>query len=121
MFFSRAPGFSDEVPRSCWNTPKLEHYQEGSVVLPSLRSVSKYYGSLCDVSEAAVVGEDEDIRSSEFDDGSSSDQSEETPLLATSTKWTVRQWKILILMLVATCASSFAVCLFPPFFPRCVK
>ena len=31
MFFSRAPGFSDEVPRSCWNTPKLEHYQEGSV------------------------------------------------------------------------------------------
>jgi len=83
-----------------------------------IRSVSKYYGSLCDVSEAAVVGEDEDIRSSEFDEGSSSDQSEETPLLSTSTKWTVRQWKILILMLVATCASSFAVCLFPPFFPR---
>ena len=89
--------------------------------LSSLRSVSKYYGSLCDVSEAAVVGEDEDIRSSEFDEGSSSDQSEETPLLSTSTKWTVRQWKILIVMLVATCASSFAVCLFPPFFPRCVK
>jgi len=33
-------------------------------------------------------------------------------------KWTARQWQILVVMLVATCASSFAVCLFPPFFPR---
>jgi len=33
-------------------------------------------------------------------------------------KWTKRQWQILVVMLIATCASSFAVCLFPPFFPR---
>ena len=31
---------------------------------------------------------------------------------------TRRQWQILIVILIATCGSSFAVCLFPPFFPR---
>ena len=31
---------------------------------------------------------------------------------------TCRQWQILIVILIATCGSSFAVCLFPPFFPR---
>ena len=33
-------------------------------------------------------------------------------------KLTPRQWQILIVILIATCGSSFAVCLFPPFFPR---
>lgn len=32
--------------------------------------------------------------------------------------WTRRQWKTLIALLCATLTSSFAVCLFPPFFPR---
>ena len=31
---------------------------------------------------------------------------------------TARQWLILSVLLVATLSSSFAVCLFPPFFPR---
>jgi len=34
------------------------------------------------------------------------------------TKLTCRQWKTLTLILSATLTSSFAVCLFPPFFPR---
>jgi len=33
-------------------------------------------------------------------------------------KWDVRQWLLLTVLSLATLTSSFAICLFPPFFPR---
>jgi hypothetical protein len=42
------------------------------------------------------------------------DEEEEKP----RPKVTTRQYFILSVLLIATLSSSFAVCLFPPFFPR---
>ena len=36
-------------------------------------------------------------------------------------KWDVRQWLLLTVLSLATLTSSFAICLFPPFFPRIVS
>ena len=36
-------------------------------------------------------------------------------------KLTARQWLLLVVLSLATLTSSFAICLFPPFFPRIVS
>ena len=52
------------------------------------------------------------------DDSSSSDLDSKAEISTSVAQWTKRQWQILLVVLTATCSSSFAVCLFPPFFPR---
>jgi len=84
---------------------------------PGSRAKSVYhnnYGSIgSDV--GAVVGDDDDV-------GSSGDGVSGSGLPpgghGKQRRWSARQWQILATMLFATCCSSFAVCLFPPFFPR---
>lgn len=44
--------------------------------------------------------------------------SENDKSTSTKTKWSRKQWRTLCALLSATLTSSFAVCLFPPFFPR---
>ena len=36
-------------------------------------------------------------------------------------KWNARQWILLVVLSLATLTSSFAICLFPPFFPKIVS
>jgi len=78
----------------------------------------KYYGSLSDV---AVVGDDDDIGSTSEGEGgrdSGLGYTQYSSQPSSRVSWTRRQWQVLVVMLIATCSSSFAVCLFPPFFPR---
>ena len=70
--------------------------------------------------EAAAAASDggktsEAMRRREDDDDSGGSQSSRQP---SDRRITARQWLILSVLLVATLSSSFAVCLFPPFFPR---
>jgi len=73
------------------------------------------YGSLTDV--IAVVGEEDDNIGDSVSAAGGGAGAGDDPQ-TTRVPWTRRQWHVLAVVLIATCFSSFAVCLFPPFFPR---
>lgn len=54
----------------------------------------------------------------ELDDEVISFASEGNSCSSPNVSWSRRQWRTIIALLAATLTSSFAVCLFPPFFPR---
>ena len=70
------------------------------------------YGITTEVPASESTSSSSDLNST-FTNEDSNDNS-----TTSKKKLTPRQWQILIVILVATCGSSFAVCLFPPFFPR---
>ena len=45
----------------------------------------------------------------------------EKPVQSSKKKWDSRQWLLLVVLSLATLTSSFAICLFPPFFPKIVS
>lgn len=78
----------------------------------------RYYGTASGASNLPVTRE---VSSSSSDEGGNVNRQSPTgsPAAAeVAERWTRRQWQVLFGMLIATCSSSFAVCLFPPFFPR---
>ena len=70
------------------------------------------YGVTTEVPASESTSSSSDLNSTFTNEDNNNDN---TP---SKKKLTPRQWQILIVILVATCGSSFAVCLFPPFFPR---
>ena len=70
------------------------------------------YGITTEVPASESTSSSSDLNSTFTNEDNNNDN---TP---SKKKLTPRQWQILIVILVATCGSSFAVCLFPPFFPR---
>ncbi len=86
------------------------------------KSSDKYVASVEKIDEESSIGCTPTNSTTSSTSSSSSSRTSTCPSSSdSSTSYTGQQWGVLAVLYLATLTSSFAVCLFPPFFPQIVS